>query len=462
MSNTKLLIHCNGENNSTTFIDDSGNNKTITTAGIAKVKTNIYEIMVNTGAIISTSIYKFGLSSLYLNGSSKLSTIDVDNDFNFGNGDFAIDCWIYPTELTSYNGICTQRSNASSNKSWLFSSNGTKLYFSYSTNGTSTTGTLTSSADLTLNVWQHVAVERVGTTVYLYINGTKDSNTLNISTNTIYNSSADVSIGLNPGATEYFEGYIDELRVTKGINRYNATSFTPQTQEYEVDSYTKLLLHMSGNNNDVEIYDSVNSYNMKFSQALSIYPTVGNYIYADDSEDFNFGNGDFTVDFWMFANRLPNINVGTHGDYTALFSQRTGHNSNQSISFFLTSKDLDGWYLGISYDGSTEIGIRIAYSFSTYTWYHIAVIRNGADLNVYIDGILSNTYNISTNALYNSTSPFKIGAASYTGGDDAHTFDGYIDEFRVSKGIARWTSNFTPPIHEYGQVVRFDLLKATK
>jgi hypothetical protein len=92
-------------------------------------------------------------------------------------------------------------------------------------------------------------------------------------------------------------------------------------------------------------------------------------------------------------------------------------------------------------------------SISSNVWTHIALVRNGDNFAYYINGI-KDTANINSSiAIHNTGQNLKIGFDDITG------FVGYIDEFRVSKGIARWTADFTPPISEYtGDVTDFTLL----
>jgi len=83
------------------------------------------------------------------------------------------------------------------------------------------------------------------------------------------------------------------------------------------------------------------------------------------------------------------------------------------------------------------------------TWYHVAVVRDGSNnLDVYIDGVKGgSTY--STSWDINSSDALQIGKEASNGGA---SFSGYLDEFRISKGVARWTSDFTPPARPYSTV----------
>jgi hypothetical protein len=109
-------------------------------------------------------------------------------------------------------------------------------------------------------------------------------------------------------------------------------------------------------------------------------------------------------------------------------------------------------------------GVALAYygfttAFSVNTWYHVALVRNGTDVKVYKNGTAVTrtvTVAISTASLPNFTRTAYIGMRD-RGGTLDRPFSGWIDEYRFSKGIARWTANFTVPITEYSTSVYDEL-----
>jgi hypothetical protein len=81
----------------------------------------------------------------------------------------------------------------------------------------------------------------------------------------------------------------------------------------------------------------------------------------------------------------------------------------------------------------------------TATWHHIAVVGSSGTIKIYIDGVAQGN-TAAQGTIIDSSSSYGVGrAGDYSG----LYFNGWIDEFRVSKGIARWTSNFTPPTAPY-------------
>jgi hypothetical protein len=95
-------------------------------------------------------------------------------------------------------------------------------------------------------------------------------------------------------------------------------------------------------------------------------------------------------------------------------------------------------YEGVILGGNTNVANTI--SFTLNTWHHIAVVRNAGTYKVFKDGtdITTSTYTDSSTL---DLSGMIIGDSSVSG----RNFVGYIDEFRITKGVARWTANYTPP-----------------
>jgi hypothetical protein len=200
------------------------------------------------------------------------------------------------------------------------------------------------------------------------------------------------------------------------------------------DNYTKLLLHMD----DVGLTDSSSightiTKNGDVARSSSQYKFGGYSAYFDGTEDYlsinshtdlNFGTGDFTVDFWLYT--------GT-----------TGQN-------VLGKSFSPGWYFWTGYSGeihfygnnNTSV-VAGASNLSNDQWHHIAGVRSGTTMYLFVNGVLvdSETYSVNED----NSNPLIIGG--YTTGGQKYT--GYLEEVRISKGIARWTSNFTPPTFSY-------------
>ena len=219
------------------------------------------------------------------------------------------------------------------------------------------------------------------------------------------------------------------------------------------DSYTKALLHFNGSDTSTTFTDGsgktwtgggtaqLDTDQKKFGTASLLLDGDSDYISTPDHADFDVGSGDFTIDFWVRFNALPGA-----GGYAALYSQRTTSSSNNAMTLWYSGNDK--WSFSYSTDGSSYLNIEglTTHTPSLNTWYHIACVRNGSNLDIYIDGSKQTTKTIS-GTIYNSTATPLIGAANP--GTPISFLNGWIDEFRFSKGIARWTANFTPQSEEY-------------
>ena len=197
-----------------------------------------------------------------------------------------------------------------------------------------------------------------------------------------------------------------------------------------VDSYTKVLLHGDGAGAsfiDSELVPKTvtavgnatqSATQSKFGGKSMYFDGSGDYLDLATSADFGLGTGDFTVDCWVNFSTVTN----------AIFVNTT----SSANGFFFQ------YYSGAFTFGQNNVGFAIntPWTPSTNTWYHVAVTRASGITKGFVNGTqiasVSDTYNYANNIL-------RVG----------ESVNGYLDEVRVSKGIARWTSNFTPPTTQY-------------
>lgn len=212
-NNVVALLHLDGSNGSTTFTDEYASGAW-TSSGSP------------TGAQLSTAQAKFGATSAaFVRSSNSQIASGGSSVYQIFGGDFCVDCWFYLTTSTNNNQCIFEfgtndanRTNVSvvSNLIVMFSNGSTRI------NGGSFT---------TLNSWVHVALERVGTTITLYVNGTSVGTS---TTSALASGNVSVSIGSTaahstPPAT--MDGYVDEVRIcTSAKFRGN---FTPRTGPYQ-------------------------------------------------------------------------------------------------------------------------------------------------------------------------------------------------------------------------------------
>jgi len=236
------------------------------------------------------------------------------------------------------------------------------------------------------------------------------------------------------------------------------------------DDYTKLLLHCDGDEGSVTFSDATDQHTVasygdaqidtsqsKFGGASGLLDGEWDYLIVPHSADLNFGSEDFTIDFQVRFNTIDNYPTFT-AQYDDGVSFRFNYNHIGNDIVFYYSTDGVDWAHGASW--------IFPWTPSTDTWYHLALVRDGADLKVFVDGAqVGSSQDIGTDSLFDSNGVLWIGGYSGGGGisgPGANLLDGRIDEFRISKGIARWISDFTPPISAYETAQQANLEVALK
>jgi|GEM_PF-984894 len=211
-----------------------------------------------------------------------------------------------------------------------------------------------------------------------------------------------------------------------------------------------LLLHADGTDASTSFTDSstaaraftvngdsqIDTAQSKFGGASALFDGTGDYISVPDNVDFAFGTGDFTIDFWL---RRSETGTAQHNVFGQGNSGLTGGYHYGKIvpttSLFTFAMNDD------TYNASSLTAINDT------NWHHIAVVRSGNSLKVALDGVFGSAVDVTGITYTDSPGVFGIGQAGDYASGSRHS--GWIDEFRVSKGIARWTSNFTPPTEPY-------------
>lgn len=211
-SNVSLLLHCDGANGSTTFTDNSPTPKTVTAVGNAQ---------------ISTAQSKFGGASAAFDGTGDYITLASDDAWAFGSGDFTIECWLYlPTAggLQS-KGLFTRRVLGAGYSPFHVDISSNVPRFLACTSEM-TWDVAVSGTALSYDTWHHIAAVRSGTSFKLYVDGSSvgtpgsEASALMSVTNSLYIASDGGGGSLN--------GYLDDIRITKGVARYTE-NFTPPT-----------------------------------------------------------------------------------------------------------------------------------------------------------------------------------------------------------------------------------------
>jgi len=189
------------------------------------------------------------------------------------------------------------------------------------------------------------------------------------------------------------------------------------------------ILDSSSNNLSVTAVDNAQistAVNTPFGTGDGVlaFDGTGDYLTIPSSTDFEFGTGDFTIEFWLWPI--------TNTDYWILGKGDEATQAGSSFSFY----NGGAWEFYTS-GGGVSVPRPL---LTTGTWQHIAAVRNLGIITIYKNGISVSSASIGTSAI-NSTpsSALKIGMYSVAG------YNGYISNLRITKGVARYTENFDVP-----------------
>ena len=210
--------------------------------------------------------------------------------------------------------------------------------------------------------------------------------------------------------------------------------------------FPKVSLHLTceGSNGSTTVTDSSNTNasitcigSAQISTAQSKFgssslATASGDISISTTNIFNFGTSDFTVEFWFYRTGL-----GSSNNFI-VDGRPSGNNSNTFVLYMPTSTTAPRYHTASSDQITSSINL------GTNAWTHIAVVRNSGTTTLYMNGVSGGSFSDSTDYIDTGGTTLGFWAGSSTD-YSMYTTPGYFDDFRVTKGLARYTSNFTPP-----------------
>jgi hypothetical protein len=360
--------------------------------------------------------------------------------FNLGTNSFCIDGWFYPTTTNATQLVFNKWGTVSDTQS-MFQIGRISSTFYAQLRATGGYVTLSTSTWIP-NAWNHFAVVRSGSTISAYLNGARFGTD---TSNPTLNSGTDTMTIGSKQAQDYFTGYITDCRIVNGSAIYDPTQTTITVPTAPTTAVTNTAFLSSNTNggitdatakNDLETVGNaqISTTQSKFGGSSMYFDGTGDWLYgATNDPRFGFGTGDFTIEFWAW--KSANGSAGYDGVLTVL----SGATTNWYVELSATRGFL--FYNKTSLQtcqNTTTTGINDS------TWHHWAICRYGSTWYLFKDGIAltKNTDSIGASSISGGTIIYvgngKDGASDYN-------FNGYIDDLRITKGIARYTSNFTPP-----------------
>ena len=367
--------------------------------------------------------------------SGTVSSQNNSADFNFSSGAWTWEAWIYPSSLTSPASphVFTSRYNGTYRSSFYYNSSASQL--TYWSNGSARI----SGPALTHNQWYHVALSSDGTTTTMWVNGESKGTTTHMQSNYDQTMYVGAAVGSGLEAAGYWNGNITDARVVKGTQIYTS-NFTPPAAPLTAVTNTKLLIQntdggiidRSQGQRRIKLIGDVKSSTTqnKFLSSSIKFDDNGDYILFKPQGTFSFGTGDFTVEYWIYYNAI--------GNYDYIYDGRN------------TSQTTGSWSIAHGYGGSNatilqwasggSVILTAASNPSTNQWVHVAFCRSGSTLKLFYDGTENQSATDTTNYTTNLTH-------SYFGCRHSveHYLNAYLSDFRVTQGLARYTSNFTAP-----------------
>lgn len=264
-------------------------------------------VYANGNAKLSSTQQKFGPTSLYLDGTSDFANVPTQPDFGFDTGDFCLETWVYPTATGTYRTIFDFRSSSGDTGGIIVGlSDINALYFYF--NGNYRIGPVGS---VPVGSWSHIALTRDSGVTRAFVNGTQVGSNYTDSNNYLARG---IRIGADPNGNFAFPGYIDDVKISKGVSRYNS-NFTAPTSALTGDLNTVLLLHFNGNNNSTIILDDgITLQDLRSSAGGTA--TIINF--ADYS--------DFGAEIRSIGSACIYGNYGVYGDGAGVIAYLISHN----------------------------------------------------------------------------------------------------------------------------------------
>ena len=384
------------------------------------------KVVTTSGAVASSVYSNFYGGSYYFDESNDYITTPDSTEFDFGTGDFTVELWIYLDDQSSSNPVIVGAVGG-----WYIQLKSSDTQIEFYTGSTSiNTGTIPT---IKTGIWHHIAACRTGSTIQIFLDGEEVTSASNSDTTDL---AAALYVGSYGGASLFFGGYIQDVRVYKGVGKYTSSfvaastnpAILPDTpsgvsQSSKLTKVTAGALSFSGNSGGAN----------------------GDHLNLVSTSDFDFGTGDFTIELWA--------NCGGYGSSPYLFDFRTDGSDTGTTNKIV-------WYVPSSTgkptfwtNGSSRIVAEDTITLDA--WVHLALVRSSGTTTMYIDGSAQSSTYSDTTDYGDGGSPVTIGQRQ---GTASQSWDGFLSNVRIVKGTAVYTADFAPPTSPLTNITNTKLL----
>jgi len=413
------------------FIDNSTNAFAISAAGNTAVQA--FSPFDPTAAYSTSTVGGSG----YFDGTGDELNAGTQTQFSFGTGAYTVELWVYLTAAVSASHSPGFVVNNTTGGFGFYNDAGTNLtIFQRGVNIV-----LASSTTLAANTWNHVVAVRSSTSANqtsIFVNGVRVANGTDAINWTI---TGPLLVGGLSLTNYYLNGYISSVRVVKGTAVYDPTqsTLTVPTAPLTAIANTSLLLNYTNAGitdaaakNVLETAGgaSISTTQSKWGGSAMAFDGSGDYLTFPITPLITSLGPTYTIEAWIYLANTTGVKT--------IYSTSVASTANYGYFIFYVNGSSLGFYNRAA-TGGAETGI-VAGTLSANTWTHVAISVNSNSGRLYINGTqVGSTTTINTTTytpVYNA-----IGADIIQG----YNFNGYINDLRITRGLARYTANFTAP-----------------
>jgi hypothetical protein len=379
----------------------------------------------------------------YFDGSGDALSSTTSFEASTSQTTFTIEGWIYPTTFSTLiniiGGMGVLSGDSKSIAAEVNTSGQVALYWF-----DGAIKRCTGNSVMQLRAWNYFAIVVTSNAIAIYVNKTT-ADTLT-GTTTLTNRTQLVGLGVgayynNNLPSYFFNGSLSNIRYSTIARTISAVPTAPVTS----DTNTRWLLNFTNagiidnaemNNLETVGNAQISTAQSKFGGGSMLFDGNGDGLFVPPSQNPNFGSGNFTIELWIYYNSLTGAQTIISNGYTTPVTN----------GWLVQTGTGDGKFNFYKQTSPTTVVLVVAdggSAMSAGVWYHMAIVRNGTTTTIYRNG--TSVGSATDTTTYTATAAnFYVGGGTSTGFNGGY-FNGYIDDLRITRGVARYTANFTPP-----------------